>query len=102
MAGPATGWAQMTRRLLWSTTWRPERTIAFAAIGTRHVTGLVGAHNLTGLSRRHRGRRHLADQRRDSPGDPPSLKDVSTSPGVTAHAAASKLRSAFLAPGPPT
>jgi len=50
MAGPATGWAQMTRRLLWSTTWRPERTIAFAAIGTRHVTGLVGGHNLPGLS----------------------------------------------------
>jgi hypothetical protein len=50
MAGPATGWAQMTRRLLWSTTWRPERTIAFAAIGNRHVTGLVDAHNLPGLS----------------------------------------------------
>ena len=50
MAGPAIGWAQMTRRLLWSTTWRPERTIAFAAIGTRRVTGLVGAHNLPGLS----------------------------------------------------
>ena len=50
MAGPATGWAQMTRRLLWSTPWRPERTIAFAAIGTRHVTGLVGAHNLPGLT----------------------------------------------------
>jgi hypothetical protein len=40
----------MTRRLLWSTPWRPERTIAFAAIGTRHVTGLVGAHNLPGLT----------------------------------------------------
>src|SRR5262249_4136645 len=40
MAGPATGWAQMTRRLLWSTPWRPERTIAFAAIGTGHVIGL--------------------------------------------------------------
>ena len=50
MAGPATGWAQMTRRLLWSTTWRPERTIAFAAIGTRPVTSLVGAHNLPGLA----------------------------------------------------
>ena len=50
MAGPAVGWAQMTRRLLWSTPWRPERTIAFAAIGTRHVTGLVGAYNLPGLS----------------------------------------------------
>jgi len=50
MAGPATGWAQMTRRLLWSTSWRPERTIAFAAIGSGHVTGLVGAHNLPGLT----------------------------------------------------
>jgi hypothetical protein len=50
MAGPATGWAQMTRRLLWSTPWRPERTIAFAAIGTRPVISLVGAHNLPGLS----------------------------------------------------
>ena len=40
----------MTRRLLWSTPWRPERTIAFAAIGTRHVIGLVGAHNLPGLT----------------------------------------------------
>jgi hypothetical protein len=50
MAGPATGWAQMTRRLLWSTPWRPERTIAFAAIGTGQVTGLVGAHNLHGLT----------------------------------------------------
>ncbi len=50
MAGPATGWAQMTRRLLWSTPWRPERTIAFAAIGTRPVISLVGAHNLPGLA----------------------------------------------------
>jgi hypothetical protein len=50
MAGPATGWAQMTRRLLWSTPWRPERTLAFAAIGTPDVIGLVGAHNLPGLT----------------------------------------------------
>ena len=50
MAGPATGWAQMTRRLLWSTPWRPERTLAFAAIGTGRVIGLVGAHNLPGLT----------------------------------------------------
>jgi len=50
MAGPATGWAQMTRRLLWSTPWRPERTIAFAAIGTRRVIDLVGAYNLPGLA----------------------------------------------------
>ena len=50
MAGPAIGWAQMTRRLLWSTRWRPECTIAFAAIGAAPVIGLVGAHNLSGLS----------------------------------------------------
>jgi hypothetical protein len=50
MAGPATGWAQMTRRLLWSTHWRPERTIAFAAIGAGPVISLVGAHNLPGLA----------------------------------------------------
>jgi hypothetical protein len=50
MAGPAAGWAQMTRRLLWSTPWRPERTLAFAAIGTTDVIGLVGAHNLPGLT----------------------------------------------------
>ena len=50
MAGPATGWAQMTRRLLWSTPWRPERTLGFAAVGTGHVIDLVGAHNLPGLT----------------------------------------------------
>jgi len=50
MAGPAIGWAQMTRRLLWSTPWQPERTLAFAAIGTGRVIGLVGAHNLPGLT----------------------------------------------------
>ncbi len=50
MAGPPTGWAQMTRRLLWSTPWRPERTIAFAVIGTGQVIGHVGAHNLPGLA----------------------------------------------------
>ena len=50
MAGPAAGWAQMTRRLLWSTPWRPERTLAFATIGTAPVIGLVGTHNLPGLT----------------------------------------------------
>jgi hypothetical protein len=50
MAGPAAGWAQMTRRLLWSTPWQPGRTIACAAIGTGHAIGLVGAHNLPGLA----------------------------------------------------
>ena len=50
MAGPVRGWAQMTRRLLWSTSWQPERTIAFAALGTEHAIGLVGAANLPGLA----------------------------------------------------
>ncbi len=50
MAGPARGWAQMTRRLLWSTSWRPDRTIAFAALGTPLSIGLVGACNLPGLA----------------------------------------------------
>jgi hypothetical protein len=40
----------MTRRLLWSTTWQPGRTIAFAALGTQPAIGLVGAHNLQGLA----------------------------------------------------
>jgi hypothetical protein len=50
MAGPAGGWAQMTRRLLWSTPWQPERTIASAGIGTGRAIGLVGAVNLPGLT----------------------------------------------------
>ena len=50
MAGPPGGWAQMTRRLLWSTPWEPGRTIAFAALGTERAVGLVGAGNLSGLT----------------------------------------------------
>ncbi|MFE7267783.1 hypothetical protein ACFU9B_38150 [Streptomyces sp. NPDC057592] len=50
MAGPATGWAQMTRRLLWSTPWRPERTLATAAIGDPRTLALVGLINLNGLA----------------------------------------------------
>jgi hypothetical protein len=50
MTGPAVGWAQMTRRLLWSTPWQPGRTIAFADLGTWHAVGLVGPHNLDGLT----------------------------------------------------
>jgi hypothetical protein len=50
MAGPPRGWAQMTRRLLWSTPWQPGRTLAFAALGTQHAIGLVGACNLQGLA----------------------------------------------------
>ncbi|MFF8619055.1 hypothetical protein [Streptomyces sp. NPDC015350] len=50
MTGPATGWAQMTRRLLWSTSWRPERTLATAAIGDPRTLALVGLINLNGLA----------------------------------------------------
>lgn len=50
MTGPPRGWAQMTRRLLWSTLWRPERTIASAALGTERAIELVGACNLEGLA----------------------------------------------------
>ena len=50
MAGNPRGWAQMTRRLLWSTPWQPGRTLAFAALGTQRAIGLVGAHNLHGLA----------------------------------------------------
>ncbi|HEY0932315.1 MAG TPA: hypothetical protein VGD91_01115 [Trebonia sp.] len=40
----------MTRRLLWSTPWQPERTVAFASIATGRAIGLVGAVNLDGLA----------------------------------------------------
>jgi len=50
MMGPAIGWAQLTRRLLWSTGWQPERTVACAAIGSEAVIGLVGAAHLSGLT----------------------------------------------------
>lgn len=50
MVGPATGWAQMTRRLLWSTPWSPARTLATAAIGDPRTLALVGLTNLDGLT----------------------------------------------------
>ncbi|MFB7919157.1 hypothetical protein [Streptomyces sp. NPDC056061] len=50
MTGPPTGWAQMTRRLLWSTPWRPERTLTTAAIGEPRTLALVGLINLNGLA----------------------------------------------------
>jgi hypothetical protein len=50
MAGAPLGWAQMTRRLLWSTSWEPGRTLAFAGLGTEHAIELVGADNLQGLA----------------------------------------------------
>lgn len=53
MTGPVTGWAQMTRRLLWSTRWRPDRTLATAAIGDPRALALVGLANLDGLAGAH-------------------------------------------------
>ncbi|MFJ1831420.1 hypothetical protein ACIO6T_42405 [Streptomyces sp. NPDC087532] len=50
MVGPATGWAQMTRRLLWSTPWSPARTLATAGIGDPRTLALVGLTNLDGLT----------------------------------------------------
>ncbi|MGK4585118.1 hypothetical protein [Kitasatospora sp. HPMI-4] len=50
MTGPETGWAQVARRLLWSTSWRPDRTLATAAIGCRATLALVGARKLSGLT----------------------------------------------------
>ncbi|MGH3381195.1 MAG: hypothetical protein ACRDP6_41330 [Actinoallomurus sp.] len=50
MTGPAAGWAQMTRRLLWSTEWRPEHALVTATIGNLETLSLVGLQNLTGLA----------------------------------------------------
>lgn len=50
MTAPASGWAQMTRRLLWSTGWTPARTLATTGIGDSRTLGLVGLHNLHELA----------------------------------------------------
>ncbi|MEV6071105.1 hypothetical protein AB0L82_31550 [Nocardia sp. NPDC052001] len=50
MTGPRLGWAQMTRRLLWSTIWSARDTIvatiadpaALALVGTAYLEGLTG------------------------------------------------------------
>ncbi|GAA2826216.1 hypothetical protein [Kribbella solani] len=50
MFGPPLGWAQMTRRLLWSTPWDPARTLLSGALSDRRVLDLVGLHNLSGIA----------------------------------------------------
>ncbi|MET8050809.1 hypothetical protein ABZU75_24735 [Streptosporangium sp. NPDC005286] len=50
MTGPAAGWAQMTRRLLWSTRWRPEHALVTATIGSPETLELVGLWDLDGLA----------------------------------------------------
>ncbi|WP_344240761.1 hypothetical protein [Kribbella hippodromi] len=50
MFGPQLGWAQMTRRLLWSTPWEPGRTLVSAQLADPRVLDLVGLHNLKGIA----------------------------------------------------
>ncbi|MCP2342222.1 ABC transporter substrate-binding protein [Actinomadura rupiterrae] len=50
MLGPPLGWAQMTRRLLWSTPWDPARAVLAAAVSDTRALDLVGRHNLPGIS----------------------------------------------------
>ncbi|MEU9322053.1 hypothetical protein [Streptomyces sp. NPDC048295] len=50
MLGPPLGWAQMTRRLLWSTPWQPARTLLAGAVCDRRTLDLVELHNLPGIS----------------------------------------------------
>jgi hypothetical protein len=50
MAGAAFGWAQMTRRLLWSTPWQPQRTLVFGEHLAHAAAALVGIHNVEGLA----------------------------------------------------
>ncbi|MEL4082309.1 MULTISPECIES: hypothetical protein [Arthrobacter] len=50
MLGPPLGWAQMTRRLLWSTPWKPSRTLLTGGVSDPRALELVGLHNLTGIA----------------------------------------------------
>ena len=50
MTGPTTGWAQMASRLLWSTAWTPEQTLATAAICDLPTLERVGMRLLDGLA----------------------------------------------------
>jgi len=50
MLGPPLGWAQMTRRLLWSTPWKPARALLAGGISDRRTLDLVGLHNLPGIA----------------------------------------------------
>jgi hypothetical protein len=92
MAGTPTGWAQMTRRLLWSTPWQPGRTLAFAALGTSSAIALVGARNLQGLTGAtpdggtwtvSHGNIHLANTLDDAPPDRMATADEQRPLNVT-------------------
>jgi hypothetical protein len=49
MLGPPLGWAQMTRRLLWSTPWKPAHALLAGAVSERDTLDLVGLQNLPGI-----------------------------------------------------
>ena len=50
MTGPAPGWAQMTRRLLWSTHWTAATTLVLASVADPAALALVGTAHLNGLT----------------------------------------------------
>lgn len=50
VVGTAAGWAQMARRLTYSTEWKPGRTLAFEPLATPATVGLAGRGVLDGLS----------------------------------------------------
>ncbi|WP_019930724.1 hypothetical protein [Nocardia sp. BMG111209] len=50
MTGPRPGWAQMTRRLLWSTPWSAADTIVTSVIADPAALALVGTAYLEGLT----------------------------------------------------
>jgi hypothetical protein len=49
MGGAPAGLAQMIRRLVWSTNWKPSRTIGFASATSTTMLQLADTHNLEGL-----------------------------------------------------
>lgn len=50
MFGPPLGWAQMTRRLLWSTPLKPATILLAGALSDTATLALVGSNNLVGAA----------------------------------------------------
>jgi hypothetical protein len=50
MLGTPLGWAQMTRRLLWSAPWKPAHALLAGVVSDRYMLDLVGLHNLQGIA----------------------------------------------------
>lgn len=53
LGGAAAGLAQVTRRLAWSTLWRPRRTLALGSSTVRETLRLAGARVLAGMRGAH-------------------------------------------------